>query len=32
MRIAQAGYRRCLEGRYAYVHRLRTVLERISAL
>ena len=31
-RIAEAGYRRCIEGRYAYVHRLKNVLETINAL
>jgi hypothetical protein len=31
-RIAAAGHKRCFDARYAYVHRLRTVLERISAL
>jgi hypothetical protein len=31
-RVAQAGYRRCIEGRYAYVHRLQIVLDRLSEL
>jgi spore maturation protein CgeB len=31
-RIAQAGYARCIEGRYAYVHRLRTALESVHRL
>lgn len=30
LRIAAAGYRRCMEGKYAYVHRLRTVLEQLG--
>src|SRR5580658_213774 len=29
-RIATAGYRRCKEGRYAYVHRLSTVLDALE--
>jgi hypothetical protein len=28
--MAQAGYRRCIDGRYAYVHRLRVALDRIA--
>ena len=28
--IAAAGYRRCIEGHYAYVHRLRDVLDRFA--
>lgn len=28
--IAQAGYMRCIESRYAYVHRLRTALESVQ--
>lgn len=31
-RIAAAGRKRCLDARYAYVHRLKTVLEQISRL
>lgn len=31
-RIAAAGYRRCIEGRYAYVHRLKDVVDRISSI
>lgn len=31
-RVAQAGYRRCIEGRYAYVYRLRDVLDRLTKL
>jgi len=31
-RLAAAGHRRCVEGRYAYVHRLQAVLERIAEL
>jgi spore maturation protein CgeB len=31
-RVAQAGYRRCIDGRFAYVHRLKAALERISGL
>jgi len=30
--IAQAGYARCIKGRYAYVHRLRSALEAIARL
>jgi spore maturation protein CgeB len=30
--IAAAGHRRCMEGRYAYVHRLKAVLADISRL
>ena len=29
-RLAQAGYHRCIDGKYAYVHRLRSVLDHIS--
>jgi spore maturation protein CgeB len=32
VRIAQAGYHRCIEGHYAYVHRLQAVLDRLSKL
>jgi spore maturation protein CgeB len=28
-RLADAGYRRCIAGRYAYVHRLQAALDRI---
>ena len=31
-RVAAAGFRRCIEGRYAYVHRLQAVLDRIAEL
>jgi spore maturation protein CgeB len=31
-RIATAGHCRCMDGRYAYVHRLKNVLEKINAL
>jgi spore maturation protein CgeB len=31
-RIAKAGYKRCTEGKYAYVHRLRTALEQVSKI
>lgn len=31
-RIAKAGYTRCIEGKYAYVHRLRTVLNEVGQL
>jgi hypothetical protein len=27
--LAHAGHRRCIEGRYAYVHRLKTVFDRL---
>jgi hypothetical protein len=30
--LAQAGYRRCIDGRYAYVHRLRAVLDQLSQM
>jgi spore maturation protein CgeB len=30
--VARAGYRRCVEGRYAYVHRLKAALDRIAEL
>lgn len=30
VRVAQAGYRRCVEGRYAYVHRLKSALDCIA--
>lgn len=30
-RVAAAGLRRCIDGRYAYVHRLRGALEQIGA-
>jgi spore maturation protein CgeB len=30
-RIAEGGYRRCKEGGYAYVHRLKTALEAINS-
>jgi len=29
-RIAEGGYKRCIEGRYAYVHRISSVLDTIS--
>jgi len=29
-RLAGAGYRRCIDGRYAYVHRLKAALDRIA--
>ena len=29
-RIAKAGYERCIDGKYAYVHRLRTVLDAMK--
>jgi spore maturation protein CgeB len=28
-RVASAGYQRCVEGKYAYVHRLRTTLDQV---
>lgn len=31
-RIAQAGYRRCIDGRYAYVHRLKAALDRLAMI
>jgi hypothetical protein len=31
-RIAEAGYQRCLDGRYAYIHRLKTVLDHVNQL
>jgi spore maturation protein CgeB len=31
-RIAQAGYQRCLDGQYAYVHRLKAVLHRLATM
>lgn len=31
-RTAAAGHRRCIDGRYAYIHRLKNVLEKITAL
>ena len=31
-RIADAGYKRCIEGGYAYVHRLRTALEALERI
>ena len=31
-RIAQVGYNRCVEGKYAYVHRLRAVLELMQRI
>ncbi len=31
-RIAERGYRRCVEGRYAYVHRLGTVLDTVNRI
>lgn len=31
-RIAQAGYRRCIDGQYAYVHRLKAVLDRLATI
>ena len=30
VRVAAAGHRRCIDGRYAYVHRLNSVLDRIA--
>ena len=29
-RIAEAGYKRCIEGKYAYVHRLRAALDKVN--
>lgn len=29
-RIAEAGYNRCIDGKYAYVHRLRAALDQVS--
>jgi spore maturation protein CgeB len=29
-RIAEAGYKRCIESKYAYVHRIRAALEKIN--
>ncbi len=31
-RIAKAGHKRCTEGNYAYVHRLRAALEHVSQI
>jgi spore maturation protein CgeB len=31
-RVAQAGHRRCMDSRYAYVHRLKAVLDQMSKL
>jgi len=31
-RMAKAGYNRCIEGQYAYVHRLRTALDAIQKI
>jgi spore maturation protein CgeB len=30
--LAHAGYRRCIQDRYAYIHRLKAVLEHLSKL
>jgi spore maturation protein CgeB len=30
-RVAEGGYRRCKEGGYAYVHRLKTALEAVNS-
>lgn len=31
-RLARAGYNRCIQGRYAYVHRLNAVLNRVHTM
>jgi spore maturation protein CgeB len=31
-RLAEAGYRRCIDGRYAYIHRLKTALNCVFGL